>query len=149
MDEAIKARIKQIKAQIYETTSDYDKEKLQERLAKLAGGVAVIKVEASPEVELKEKRHRVEDALSATRTAVEEGILLGGGVSILNAGSVLNDVKADGDEATGDTVVMRYTIPMEKEGLLEESLGLPRIVCYGGAKVTIGRTFCLTFNLTG
>jgi chaperonin GroEL len=83
-DEEIQARIKQIKAQIEETTSDFDREKLQERLAKLVGGVAVIKVGASTEVELKEKKHRVEDALSATRAAVEEGILPGGGVENRN-----------------------------------------------------------------
>jgi chaperonin GroEL len=83
-EEAIQARIKQIKAQIEETTSDFDREKLQERQAKLAGGVAVIKVGAATEVELKEKKHRVEDALSATRAAVEEGILPGGGVALLN-----------------------------------------------------------------
>lgn len=100
-EEAIQARIKQIKAQIDETTSDYDKEKLQERLAKLAGGVAVIKVGAATEVELKEKKHRVEDALSATRAAVEEGILPGGGVALINAISALDKVKVDGDEATG------------------------------------------------
>ena len=106
-DEAIKARIKQIKAQIDETTSDYDKEKLQERLAKLAGGVAVIKVGAATEVELKEKKHRVEDALSATRSAVEEGILPGGGVALLNASSVLDKVKAEGDQATGVSILKK------------------------------------------
>jgi chaperonin GroEL len=100
-DAEIKARIKQIKAQVEETTSDYDKEKLQERLAKLAGGVAIIKVGAATEVELKEKKHRVEDALSATRAAVEEGILPGGGIALLNASEALAKVKASGDEATG------------------------------------------------
>jgi len=85
----IQGRVKQIKAQIDETTSDYDKEKLQERLAKLSGGVAVIKVGAGTEVELKEKKHRVEDALSATRAAVEEGIVPGGGVALINAAAVL------------------------------------------------------------
>ena len=104
---AIKARIKQIKAQIDETTSDYDKEKLQERLAKLAGGVAVIKVGAATEVELKEKKHRVEDALSATRAAVEEGILPGGGVAVLNALHVLDKVKAEGDERTGVEIIKK------------------------------------------
>ncbi len=106
-EEAIKGRIKQIKAQIDETTSDYDKEKLQERLAKLAGGVAVIKVGAATEVELKEKKHRVEDALSATRAAVEEGILPGGGVALINASIALDKVKADGDEATGVAILKR------------------------------------------
>jgi chaperonin GroEL len=104
-EEAIQARIKQIKAQIDETTSDYDKEKLQERLAKLAGGVAVIKVGAATEVELKEKKHRVEDALSATRAAVEEGILPGGGVALINATPALDKVKAEGDEATGVAIL--------------------------------------------
>ena len=84
-ESAIKGRIKQIKAQIEETTSDFDREKLQERMAKLSGGVAVIKVGAATEIELKERKHRVEDALSATRAAVEEGILPGGGVGLLNA----------------------------------------------------------------
>jgi chaperonin GroEL len=106
-EEAIKARIKQIKAQIEETTSDFDKEKLQERQAKLAGGVAVIKVGAATEVELKEKKHRVEDALSSTRAAVEEGILPGGGVALLNAVSVLDKIKASGDEATGIDIVRK------------------------------------------
>ena len=101
----IQARIKQIKAQIDETTSDYDKEKLQERLAKLAGGVAVIKVGAATEVELKEKKHRVEDALSATRAAVEEGILPGGGIALINAIPALDKVKAEGDEATGVAIL--------------------------------------------
>lgn len=107
-DEAIKARIKQIKAQIDETTSDYDKEKLQERLAKLAGGVAVIKVGAATEVELKEKKHRVEDALSATRSAVEEGILPGGGVALLNVSHALDKVKVvDEDENTGVSILRK------------------------------------------
>ena len=103
----IKARIKQIKAQIEETTSDFDKEKLQERQAKLAGGVAVIKVGAATEVELKEKKHRVEDALSATRAAVEEGILPGGGVALLSSVSVLDDLDVDGDIATGVDIVRK------------------------------------------
>jgi chaperonin GroEL len=106
-EEAIQARIKQIKAQIEETTSDYDKEKLQERLAKLAGGVAVIKVGAATEVELKEKKHRVEDALSATRAAVEEGILPGGGVALINAIPVLDKAKTEGDEAVGISILKR------------------------------------------
>jgi chaperonin GroEL len=99
--EAIQARIKSIKQQMDETTSDYDKEKLQERLGKLAGGVAVIRVGAATEVELKEKKHRVEDALSATRAAVEEGIVPGGGVTYVNALNALDTVQAQGDEATG------------------------------------------------
>ncbi len=106
-DEAIKARIKQIKVQIEETTSDFDREKLQERQAKLAGGVAVIKVGAATEVELKERKHRVEDALSATRAAVEEGILPGGGVALLNSLSVLDKLGVSGDEATGVNTVRK------------------------------------------
>jgi chaperonin GroEL len=106
--ERIQGRIKQIKAQIEETTSDFDREKLQERLAKLAGGVAVIKVGAATEVELKEKKHRIEDALSATRAAVEEGIVAGGGTILLNAQSVLNDnLGFTGDRATGVAIVRR------------------------------------------
>jgi len=106
-DEAIKARIKQIKAQIEETTSDFDREKLQERQAKLAGGVAVIKVGAATEVELKERKHRVEDALSATRAAVEEGILPGGGVALLNALPVLDKLEVSGDEAIGVDIIRK------------------------------------------
>jgi chaperonin GroEL len=104
---AIKGRIKQIKAQIEETTSDFDREKLQERMAKLSGGVAVIKVGAATEVELKERKHRVEDALSATRAAVEEGILPGGGVGLLNALPALDKIKSEGDEATGVDIIRK------------------------------------------
>ncbi len=105
--EALKARTAQIKAQIKETTSDYDKEKLQERLAKLSGGVAIIKVGAPTEVELKDKKRRVEGALSATRAAVEEGILPGGGVGYLNALAALDKIKLEGDELTGANVVRK------------------------------------------
>jgi chaperonin GroEL len=105
--EDIEARIKQIRSEIESSTSDYDKEKLQERLAKLAGGVAVIKVGAGTEVELKEKKHRVEDALSATRAAVEEGILPGGGVALLTASKVLANVTLSGDEKTGLAILKR------------------------------------------
>ena len=104
---AIKGRIEQIKAEMEKTTSDYDREKLQERLAKLAGGVAIIRVGAATEVELKEKKHRVEDALSATRAAVEEGIVPGGGVALLNAAKALDNLKADGDVQTGINIVRR------------------------------------------
>jgi chaperonin GroEL len=105
--EAIKGRIEQIRTQIETTTSDYDREKLQERLAKLSGGVAVIKIGAATETELKEKKHRVEDALSATRAAVEEGIVPGGGVALLNARSALDAVKAEGDVQTGVNILHR------------------------------------------
>jgi chaperonin GroEL len=105
--DAIKARMTQIKAQIEETTSDYDREKLQERLAKLAGGVAVIKVGAATEVELKEKKHRIEDALSTTRAAVEEGIVAGGGTTLLQAIPALDKVKLTGDAQVGVDIVRK------------------------------------------
>jgi len=105
--DAIKGRIEQIRNEIETTTSDYDREKLQERLAKLAGGVAQINVGAATEVEMKEKKARVEDALHATRAAVEEGILPGGGVALLRAQSALDNVKADGDEQIGVDIVRR------------------------------------------
>jgi chaperonin GroEL len=104
---AIEGRIKQIRAQIEETTSDYDREKLQERLAKLAGGVAVIKVGAATETEMKEKKARVEDALHATRAAVEEGIVAGGGVVMLRAAKALSGVKGEGDEQIGINIIRR------------------------------------------
>ncbi len=104
---AIEGRIKQIRAQIEETTSDYDKEKLQERLAKLAGGVAVIKVGAATETAMKEKKARVEDALNATRAAVEEGIVPGGGVALLRASSAIDGLKLEGDEKVGAMIVKR------------------------------------------
>jgi len=106
---AIEGRIKQIRVQIEETTSDYDKEKLQERLAKLAGGVAIVKVGAATETEMKEKKARVEDALNATRAAVEEGIVPGGGVALLRASKALDGLalKLSGDEATGAEIVRR------------------------------------------
>jgi chaperonin GroEL len=103
----IQARIRQIKAQIEETTSDYDREKLQERLAKLSGGVAVIKVGAGTEVELKYRQTRVEDALSATRAGVEEGIVPGGGVALLNAIAALDNLNLTGDAATGVSILRR------------------------------------------
>jgi chaperonin GroEL len=103
----IKGRMTQIKAQIEETTSDYDREKLQERLAKLAGGVAVIKVGAATEVELKEKKHRIEDALSTTRAAVEEGLVAGGGTALLQAIPALDDLKLEGDEQIGVNILRR------------------------------------------
>ena len=107
-DKQIKARIGQIKQQIETTTSDYDSEKLQERLAKLAGGVAVLKIGAATEVELKEKKARVEDALHATRAAVEEGVIPGGGVSFIRAISVLDDVETENeDQVIGVNIVRR------------------------------------------
>ena len=103
----IEGRIKQIRAQIEETTSDYDREKLQERLAKLAGGVAVIKVGAATETAMKEKKARVEDALNATRAAVEEGIVPGGGVALLRASKAIDALKSEGDERVGAQIVKR------------------------------------------
>src|SRR6202453_3575007 len=103
----IEGRIKSLRAQIDETTSDYDREKLQERLAKLAGGVAVIKVGAATETEMKEKKARVEDALHATRAAVEEGIVPGGGVALLRAAAALDGLKLEGDEAIGVNIIRR------------------------------------------
>ena len=105
--DAIQGRVGQIKRQIDETTSDYDREKLQERLAKLAGGVAVINVGASTEVEMKEKKARVEDALHATRAAVEEGIVAGGGVALLRTGKAIDNLQLEGDEKIGSQIVRR------------------------------------------
>lgn len=112
----IAGRVEQIKTEIDRSTSDYDREKLQERLAKLAGGVAVIRVGAATEVELKEKKHRVEDALSATRAAVEEGIVPGGGVALINALSALDDITlADQDATTGAAILKKaLKAPMRK-----------------------------------
>jgi chaperonin GroEL len=104
---AIEGRVKQIRTQIDETTSDYDREKLQERLAKLVGGVAVIKVGAATETEMKEKKARVEDAMHATKAAVEEGIVAGGGVALLRAQKTVEGLKSDGDEAVGVSIVRR------------------------------------------
>src|SRR5436305_212504 len=105
--EGIKARIKQLKAEIENTDSDFDREKLQERLAKLAGGVAVVKVGAATETEMKEKKHRVEDALQATRAALEEGIVPGGGVALVNATEAIKLDSFDGDEKTGAAIIAR------------------------------------------
>ncbi len=115
-EKAIKGRIQEIKVEIENSTSDYDREKLQERLAKLSGGVAVIRVGAATETELKEKKHRVEDALSATRAAVEEGIVPGGGVALVNAVSVLDNVKLNYDDETTGVQILRRALeaPMKK-----------------------------------
>ena len=103
----IQTRVKQLRREIEETTSDYEREKLQERLAKLAGGIAVVHVGASTEVEMKEKKARVEDALHATRAAVAEGIVPGGGVALLRCASVVDALKLEGDEAIGAQIVRR------------------------------------------
>ena len=101
------ARVNQIRAQLEETTSEFDKEKLQERLAKLAGGVAVIKVGAATETELKERKLRIEDALNSTRAAVEEGIVSGGGTALVNVYNKVAEIEAEGDVATGVNIVLR------------------------------------------
>jgi chaperonin GroEL len=115
-EDQIKGRVEQIKVEIDRSTSDYDREKLQERLAKLAGGVAIIRVGAATEVELKEKKHRVEDALSATRAAVEEGIVAGGGVALLNALPALDNVEVEGTDAQTGIKILRAALeaPMRK-----------------------------------
>jgi chaperonin GroEL len=116
----IKGRIEQIKAQIETTTSDFDREKLQERLAKLAGGVAVIKVGAATETELKEKKHRVEDALSAARAGVEEGMVPGGGVALIRAIAGLEDVQAEGDVKTG-VMILKRALEEPLRGIVENA----------------------------
>ena len=115
-EDQIKARVEQVKVEIDRSTSDYDREKLQERLAKLAGGVAIIRVGAATEVELKEKKHRVEDALSATRAAVEEGIVPGGGVALINILSALDDIELDSTDAQTGVRILKaaLTAPMRK-----------------------------------
>ena len=120
---AIEARVEQIRVEIERATSDYDREKLQERLAKLAGGVAVIRVGAATETELKEKKHRVEDAVSATRAAVEEGIVPGGGVALLNALSALDGMKADNEDAQMGVNIVRKALTMPMR-LIAENAGL-------------------------
>ena len=104
---AIEGRVKQLRAQVEDTSSDYDREKLQERLAKLLGGIAVIKVGAATETEMKEKKARVEDAMHATKAAVEEGIVPGGGVALLRAGKALDSLKLDGDQKVGVDIIRK------------------------------------------
>jgi len=128
----IKARVQQIKAQIEESTSDFDKEKLQERLAKLSGGVAVIQVGAATEVEMKDKKLRLEDALAATRAALEEGIVPGGGAALLQVISTLDSVSASGDEATGVAIVRRALEEPVRQ--IADNAGLEGSVIVGKAK---------------
>src|SRR3954453_7788211 len=130
--EQIKGRIKQIKQEIETTDSDFDREKLQERLAKLAGGVAVVKVGAATETEMKEKKHRVEDALQATRAALEEGIVPGGGVVLINSIGVLDELALTGDEATGANIVRRSLEEPLRQ--LAENAGLEGSVVVGAVK---------------
>ena len=137
--EEIKGRIKQIKSEIETTDSDFDREKLQERLAKLAGGVAVVKVGAATETEMKERKHRVEDALQATRAALEEGIVPGGGVVLINSISALDALTLSGDEATGASIVRRALEEPLRQ--LAENAGLEGSVVVGevkGKKAGIG-----------
>ena len=131
-EQAIRDRISQIKARIEETTSDFDREKLQERLAKLSGGVAIIKVGAATEIELKEKKARVEDALSATRAAVEEGIVPGGGVVLVRACSAIDALELEGDRRTGANIVKRSL--EEPVRLIATNSGQPGDVIVDGAK---------------
>ncbi len=118
---AIKGRIEQIRVEIENTTSDYDREKLQERLAKLSGGVAIIRVGAATETELKEKKHRVEDALSATRAAVEEGIVAGGGVALLNAIEALKDIQMDNQDAQIGVNIVRHALSVPMRHIAENA----------------------------
>jgi chaperonin GroEL len=127
--EGIKSRIKQLQAEIENTDSDFDREKLQERLAKLAGGVAVIKVGASTETEMKEKKHRVEDALEATRAALEEGIVPGGGVALLNAVEAIKLDTYEGDERTGASIIRRALEEPLRQ--LSENAGLEGSIVVG------------------
>ena len=135
---AISARVTQIKAQIEETTSDFDREKLQERLAKLSGGVAIIKVGAATEIELKEKKNRVEDALSATRAAVEEGIVPGGGLSLLRARQDLAKLKLEGEESTGVSVLAKAL--EEPIKIIAENTGVSGEVILEASLKTKGNT---------
>ena len=117
----IEARVNQIKAQVEETTSDYDREKLQERLAKLAGGVAVIRVGGATEVEVKEKKDRVDDALNATRAAVEEGILPGGGVALLRALSTVDALRTENDDQRTGVEIVRKAISSPARQIIENA----------------------------
>ncbi len=142
-DSEIKSRINAIRSEIDSSTSDYDREKLQERLAKLAGGVAIVRVGAATETELKEKKHRVEDALSATRAAVEEGIVPGGGVALINAIPSLNSVNLEGDAATGVRILRRAL--EEPMRMIAQNAGLDGAVViekvrmlHAGKKSTVG-----------
>ena len=120
-EKAIKGRIEEIRVEIDNSTSDYDREKLQERLAKLSGGVAVIGVGAATEVELKEKKHRVEDALSATRAAVEEGIVPGGGVALINAMAALDGLTLEYDDEHTGVQIVRKALQMPLRGIVQNA----------------------------
>ena len=126
-DDEVKGRINQIKAEVENTDSDWDREKLQERLAKLSGGVAIVKVGAATEVELKEKKHRIEDALSATRAAIEEGIVPGGGVALIQSATAIDRLDLEGDEATGAAIV--------RQSLAEPARRIAQNAGYEGAVI--------------
>ncbi|MCA9654312.1 MAG: chaperonin GroEL, partial [Myxococcales bacterium] len=136
----IQGRVKQIRGQIEETTSDYDREKLQERLAKLVGGVAVIKVGAASEVEMKEKKARVEDALHATRAAVEEGIVPGGGVALIRGQKALDKLEIDNDEQRAGVSLVRRAIEEPLRQIVSNAGGEPSVVVneVRGGKQTYG-----------
>jgi chaperonin GroEL len=137
---AIASRVTQIRAQIEDTTSDYDKEKLQERLAKLAGGIAVIKVGGATETEVKERKDRVDDALNATRAAVEEGVVPGGGVALVHAGKVLAGLKADNADEAAGIAIIRTAIqaPLRQ---IAENAGIDGSVVAGKILENDSRTF--------
>jgi chaperonin GroEL len=136
----IEGRVSQIKRQIEDTTSDYDKEKLQERLAKLAGGVAVVRVGGSTEVEVKEKKDRVDDALNATRAAVEEGIVPGGGVALLKASKVLDGFKGDNDDQEAGVAIVRRALqaPIRQ---IAENAGVEGSIVVGKVSEARGQAF--------
>ena len=137
---AIAARVTQIRAQIEDTTSDYDKEKLQERLAKLAGGVAVIKVGGATEIEVKERKDRVDDALNATRAAVEEGVVPGGGVALVHAGKILEDLKGDNADQVAGIAIIRKALhaPLRQ---IAENAGVDGSVVAGKIVENRSKTF--------
>jgi chaperonin GroEL len=139
-EKLIKARVEQIKKQVAETSSDFDKEKLQERLAKLAGGVAVIEIGAATEVEMKDKKLRIEDALNATRAAVEEGIVAGGGTTLVDIQPALDKIKAEGDVKTGVEIVRRAIEEPVRQ--IANNAGLEgSVVVEGVKKAGVGKGF--------
>ncbi|EQD65637.1 GroEL protein, partial [mine drainage metagenome] len=138
---AIEARIKQVKAQIEDTSSDYDREKLQERVAKLAGGVAVIKVGAATEVEMKEKKARVEDALHATRAAVEEGVVPGGGVALIRAIAAVKSLKGDNEDQEHGIALARRAMEAPLREIVANAGDEPSVVL---AKVAEARATTAT-----
>lgn len=143
---ALDSRISQIKKQMQETTSDYDKEKLQERLAKLAGGVAVLKVGGATEVEVKERKGRVEDALHATRAAVEEGIVAGGGATLLNAISALDSLKSDNDDEQSGINIVKDALRAPISQIIENAGEEPSVILYNLLKEDDKNKFLMQDN---